>query len=78
MIIRDADSNLERKHRGTKFSEWQSTKVFGFNKTKDESKQLYFSSANNIQILLESQGLQVITVDKTKMNSNIIIIGEKQ
>jgi 2-polyprenyl-3-methyl-5-hydroxy-6-metoxy-1,4-benzoquinol methylase len=78
IIIRDADTDLDKKHRGTKFSEWQSTKVFGFNKTKDASKQLYFSSAKLIQELLKSQGLQVITVDETKMNSNIIIIGKKQ
>jgi 1-acyl-sn-glycerol-3-phosphate acyltransferase len=77
IIIRDADSDLAKKHRGTKFSEWQSTKVFGFNKTKNDDKQLYFSSAKKTQAVLEGLGLQVEVVDHTKMNSNVILIGRK-
>lgn len=76
IIIRDADTDLSKKHKGTKFSEWLSTKVFGFNKTKNDSKQLYFSSAKKTQALLESLGLQVYIVDHTKMNSNVVLIGE--
>jgi len=77
IIIRDADTDLNKKHKGTKFSEWQSTKVFGFNKTKNDSKKLYFSSAKKTQTLLESLGLQVYIVDNTKLNSNVVIIGEQ-
>lgn len=78
IIIRDADSNLAKKHRGTKFSEWQSTKLMGFNKTKDDSKKLYFSSAKKTQNLLESLGLQVHIVDETKLNSNVILVACKK
>ncbi len=77
LIIRDADTSLEKKHRGTKFSEWQSTKLIGFNKTKDDTKQLYFGSAKERISLLESLGLQVELIDHTKMNSNVIIVGRK-
>lgn len=77
LIIRDADTSLEKKHRGTKFSEWQSTKFFGFNKTKDDNKQLYFGTASDRISLLESLGLQVELIDHTKMNSNVVIIGRK-
>ncbi|MCK5775126.1 MAG: 1-acyl-sn-glycerol-3-phosphate acyltransferase, partial [Bacteroidales bacterium] len=77
LIIRDADTSLDKKHKGTKFSEWQSTKVFGFNKTKNDNKQLYFSSAQKIQKLMESFGLKVQLIDQTKLNSNVILIGIK-
>lgn len=77
IIIRDADTSLEKKHRGTQFSEWQSTKLVGFNKTKDDNKQLYFGSAKDRISLLESLGLQVELIDNTKMNSNVVIIGRK-
>ena len=78
IIIRDADTDLEKKHKGTKFSEWQSTKLFGFNKTKDENKQLYFGSAKKTIEVLEKLGMQVQIIDKTKYNSNSILIATKQ
>lgn len=77
IIIRDADTSLEKKHRGTQFSEWQSTKLLGFNKTKDDNKQLFFGSAKDRISLLESLGLKVELIDNTKMNSNVVIIGRK-
>jgi 1-acyl-sn-glycerol-3-phosphate acyltransferase len=77
IIIRDADTDLADKHKGTRLSEWQSTKVFGFNKTKNDSKQLYFGSAHERKELLEQLGLQVELIDQTKMNSNVILVGKK-
>jgi len=77
IIIRDADIDMTDKHKGTKISEWQSTKVFGFNKTKNDSKQLYFGSAKDRKELLEQLGLQVELIDQTKMNSNVILVGKK-
>ncbi len=78
IIIRDADTDLQKKHKGTQFSEWQSTKLIGFNKTKDHSKELYFGSAQDRQELLESLGLEVQRIDHTKLNSNVVIIGTKR
>lgn len=77
IILRDADSKLGKKHKGTQFSEWQSTKLIGFNKTKDNKKKLYFGSAQKRRELLESLGLQVELIDETKLNSNVILIARK-
>jgi len=77
IIIRDADTQLNKKHRGTRFSEWQSTKLFNFNKTQDNSKQLYFGSAADRISLLESLGLKVELIDHTKMNSNVVLVARK-
>ena len=77
IIIRDADTDMTDKHKGTQLSEWQSTKVFGFNKTKNNSKKLYFGSARDRKELLEKLGLQVELIDQTKMNSNVVLIGMK-
>ncbi len=77
IIIRDADTDMADKHKGTQLSEWQSTKVFGFNKTKNYSKQLYFGSAQGRKELLERLGLKVELIDQTKMNSNVILVGRK-
>lgn len=77
IIIRDADTDMKEKHKGTQLSEWQSTKVFGFNKTKNDSKQLYFGSARERKELLKKLDLQVELIDQTKMNSNVILVGRK-
>lgn len=77
IIIRDADTDMDKKHKGTRFSEWQSTKVFGFNKTKNDSKQLYFGSAKHTKKIMESLGLKVSVFDDTKFNSNVVLIGER-
>lgn len=77
LIIRDADTQMSKKHIGTQFSEWQSTKVFKFNKTKDNSKKLYFGTATERISYMESLGLQVELIDRTKLNSNVILIARK-
>jgi 2-polyprenyl-3-methyl-5-hydroxy-6-metoxy-1,4-benzoquinol methylase len=78
IIIRDADIDMHKKHKGTALSEWQSTKVFKFNKTKDSSKTLYFTSAATREAWMQSLGLQVKLIDQTKMNSNVVLVGEKE
>lgn len=77
IILRDADEDLTLKHTGTKFSEWQSTKIFEFNKTKDDQKNLFFTSAKERIHILENLGLEVQKLDHTKMNSNVVLIGVK-
>ena len=47
VIIRDGDKDLEEKHKGTKLTEFFSTKLIGFNKTTD--KGLSFLSGNMIR-----------------------------
>ncbi len=48
IIIRDANTKLKERHKGTQFTELFSTKIFGFNKTISESKELYFVSSDDI------------------------------
>ncbi|MCH5690266.1 class I SAM-dependent methyltransferase [Niabella sp. W65] len=48
LIIRDGDADLKEKHKGTKFTELLSTKIFSFNKT---TNQLHFLSGKMIEAL---------------------------
>jgi len=78
IIIRDANSKLTERHKGTKFTEIFSTKIFGFNKTADESKQLYFISSDDIIDMFKKHNMEVEIVDQTKHTSNVVyIIKEK-
>lgn len=77
IIIRDANSNLKERHKGTQLSEFLSTKIFGFNKTKDNAKQLYFLSSDDILEMFNRQNMEVEIVDQTKLTSNIVYIMRK-
>jgi 1-acyl-sn-glycerol-3-phosphate acyltransferase len=73
LIIRDANKDLGRRHWGTRYTEFLSTKVLGFNKTG--SKGLHFISASKIEETL--RGLDEVTfeiIDNTKLTSNIIFV----
>jgi 1-acyl-sn-glycerol-3-phosphate acyltransferase len=77
IIIRDANTNLKERHKGTKFSEFLSTKIIGFNKTKDNAKQLYFLSSDDILEMFNKHNMNVEIVDQTKLTSNIVYIIRK-
>ncbi len=77
IIIRDANTNLKERHKGTKFSEFLSTKIVGFNKTKDNSKQLYFLSSDDILGMFSKHNMEVEIVDQTKLTSNVVYIIRK-
>ena len=77
IVIRDANTNLKERHKGTKFSEFMSTKIIGFNKTKDDSKQLYFISSDDILEIFKQHDMEVETVDQTKLTSNVVYIIKK-
>lgn len=78
IIIRDANTNLKERHKGTKFSEFLSTKIVGFNKTKDNSKQLYFLSSDDILGIFSKHNMEVEVIDKTKLTSNVVYIIKKK
>jgi 1-acyl-sn-glycerol-3-phosphate acyltransferase len=73
MIIRDADRQMGRKHFGTRLSEFFSTNI-GFNQTRDEKKELYFTSKDKISGILARHNMKVEVVDETKVTSNIVFI----
>jgi 1-acyl-sn-glycerol-3-phosphate acyltransferase len=75
IIIRDADKGLKRRHKGTRFTEFFSTKFFHFNKTKETG--LCYVSRELITELALKNGLRLQIIDNSKYTSNIIYIIEK-
>ena len=75
IIIRDGNSEMEKKHKGTKLTEYFSTKLFKFNKT--EYKKLHFTSKKEILEIVSSFNLEVEIVDETKYTSNIVFVLRK-
>lgn len=75
IIIRDGNSEMEKRHRGTKFTELMSTKIVKFNKTNYE--KLYFTSKSKIENIFSDFNVKVKIIDNTKHTSNIIFVVEK-
>ncbi len=75
IMIRDADKDLEKRHLGTRYTEFFSTHS-GFNKAKDN--RLYFFSGNKIREIAREYELQLEIVDNTKLTSNILYVLRKQ
>lgn len=69
LVIRDGDKDLKAKHKGTRLTEFFSTKVFSFNKTVNE---LHFLSGKTIEELAIKHGLTFERLDHTKYTSNVI------
>jgi len=78
IIIRDANAEMEKKHKKTKLTEFLSTRIFRFNKTQDESHQLYFITKNRLLNFLKNQNVEIEILDNTKYLSNLVyLIREK-
>jgi 2-polyprenyl-3-methyl-5-hydroxy-6-metoxy-1,4-benzoquinol methylase len=75
IIVRDGDSDLKERHEGTKLTEFFSTKLIGFNKTKD--KPLSFFSSSRIREIVTANGAVMEQIDNTKYTSNVIFIIKK-
>lgn len=75
IIVRDGDADLEKRHEGTKLTEFFSTKLIGFNKTKD--KPLSFFSSSRIREIVAANGAVMEQIDNTKYTSNVIFIIKK-
>ncbi|MBL7884203.1 MAG: 1-acyl-sn-glycerol-3-phosphate acyltransferase [Bacteroidia bacterium] len=73
ILLRDADASLEKRHWGTKYTEFISTN-FGFNKTKNK---LEFVSSSFIEGVAKKLNLQIQRIDNTKLTSNITYILKK-
>ncbi len=72
LIIRDGNSELAKKHRGTRLTEFFSTKVLGFNKTTDRG--LSFLSGEFIRRLAHEHQVGCMELDETKFTSNVIYV----
>ena len=72
LIIRDGNAELEKRHKGTKLTEFFSTKVFSFNKTSSEG--LSFLSAGMIRDLASKYNLAMEELDNTRLTSNVVFV----
>ncbi|MBS0026791.1 1-acyl-sn-glycerol-3-phosphate acyltransferase [Chitinophaga sp. 22321] len=75
ILVRDGDSDRAKRHEGTRFSEFMSTRVIGFNKTKH--KQLSFFSAAHVRNLVSKYGAVAEEIDNTRYTSNVIFVIKK-
>ena len=75
IIIRDGDSDMVKRHDRTKFTEFMSTRVIGFNKTKN--KQLSFFSAAHVRSLVSKYGAVAEEIDNNRYTSNVIFVIKK-
>lgn len=75
IVIRDGDSDMTKRHEGTRFTEFMSTKVIGFNKTKEQ--QLSFFSAAHVRSLVNKYGAVAEEIDNTRYTSNVIFVIKK-
>jgi len=77
MIIRDADANMQKKHLGTKLSEFLSTRI-GFNKTGKKDYKLYFRPKDFYLDIFREMGLDVEVIDDTYITSNLVYVIKKR
>ncbi|HTE27120.1 1-acyl-sn-glycerol-3-phosphate acyltransferase [Flavitalea sp.] len=76
IIIRDGNKDLKDRHRGTKLSEFFSTKLIGFNKTSGEA--LSFLSGDFIREMASVNRFDCREIDNTKLTSNIVFVLTKR
>ncbi|MCW3093417.1 MAG: methyltransferase protein [Ferruginibacter sp.] len=72
VIIREANADLKKRHAGTKFTEFFSTKFFRFNKTMPEG--LSFLPGNLVSEIASRHGIGYSEIDESKFTSNIIYL----
>ena len=72
MIIREGNTDLGKRHKGTRLTEFFSTKVVGFNKVTDQG--LSFLSGTLIKEIAADFNLEYSEVDETKFTSNIVYV----
>jgi len=78
ILVRDADSIEHKRHKRTKITEIFSTRILGFNRTTSASKELYFTSLENISRIVDETGLKMEVVHKAKHTSNLLLIIRKR
>lgn len=75
IIVRDGDADKEKQHKKTKITEYFSTRVLNFNKTKDTG--LSFLSGTMIREIAAANNLACNEVPDSKLTSNTIFILKK-
>jgi 2-polyprenyl-3-methyl-5-hydroxy-6-metoxy-1,4-benzoquinol methylase len=72
IIIRDGNAALSNRHRGTRVTEFFSTKLLGFNKTN--SGGLSFLQGDMIHNIAGRHNMDCREIDNTRLTSNIIFV----
>ena len=72
IIIREGNQDLEKKHRGTRLTEFFSTRVLGFNKTGPDG--LSFISGSMLKEMAAEKNLGYRVVDHSMYTSNMIFV----
>lgn len=75
IVVRDADQSKTQRHKGSRFTEVLSTRIFRFNKTENS---LGFFTADEIIDLAGQYGLSARVIDNTRFTSNIMIVLNKK
>ncbi|MCW3467525.1 trifunctional MMPL family transporter/lysophospholipid acyltransferase/class I SAM-dependent methyltransferase [Chitinophaga nivalis] len=75
IIVRDGDSDKTKRHEGTRFTELLSTRIIGFNKTRNHT--LSFFSASRMRELVQKYGAEATEIDNTRYTSNVIFVIKK-
>lgn len=76
IIIRDGNKDLEERHKGTRLTEFFSTRFVGFNKTAGNG--LSFLSGRLIQEIAKKQNMECRVIDNTKFTSNMVFVLENE
>ncbi|HET9053920.1 MAG TPA: methyltransferase domain-containing protein, partial [Cyclobacteriaceae bacterium] len=71
IILRDANAELGKRHRGSVLTEFFSTKVFRFNKA---AQKLHFIKAETVVKAASNYNLTVEILDNTRFTSNVIFV----
>jgi SAM-dependent methyltransferase len=74
ILIRDADRDMAKRHRGTRYTEFFSIRM-GFNKS--ERNRLFFFTGTRIREIGAKHELQIQTVDNSRFTSNVLFILKK-
>jgi 1-acyl-sn-glycerol-3-phosphate acyltransferase len=74
LLIREGNADLALRHKRTRLTEFFSTRILHFNKTQDESRKLWFVSAEAIRAMAESNGFTFDVIDKGKRSSNVFMV----
>jgi 1-acyl-sn-glycerol-3-phosphate acyltransferase len=74
LLIRDGNSDIEDRHKGTKLTEFFSIKVLKFNKSVH---QLSYISGKHLQAICRRKNIDVEIVDNAKLTSNTYYIIRK-
>jgi 2-polyprenyl-3-methyl-5-hydroxy-6-metoxy-1,4-benzoquinol methylase len=71
IIVRDADRDMEKRHRGTRYTEFFSTRS-GFNKS--DQNRLFFLSGKTIREIAAKHNMQIRVVDNSRLTSNVLFV----